>query len=70
MHSPAPWRGCGETFKSLLLGLPAAPGSQEACVPYPLLTGKLQVQFLKRQLNVEGVPGDPEQEAEGQDQGP
>lgn len=55
---------------SPLLRLPAAPGSQDACVPSPLPTGALQVQLLKRQPDVEGVPDGPEQEAERHDQGP
>ena len=51
-------------YTPAVLHLPASP-----CPP-PLPTARLQVQFLKRHLNVEGVPGDPEKQAESQDQGP
>lgn len=57
------------------VGVAVCPGSSSsprfrACVPPPLPTAKLQVQFLKRFLDVEGIPADPEHEAESKDQGP
>ncbi|KAL0596826.1 hypothetical protein AAY473_032153 [Plecturocebus cupreus] len=39
------------------------------CVSPPLPMAKLQVQFLRGHLNVAGIPDDPEQKAERQDQG-
>lgn len=50
------------------VSLPGGPYS--TCVSPPLPTAKLQVQFLRRHLDVEGIPDDPEHQAESQDQGP
>jgi hypothetical protein len=53
----------------LLLDDPRFIAAYAPCIPLPLFMVKLQVQLLKRYLDVEGIPGNPEQQAKSQDQG-
>lgn len=64
MHSP----GLSEAF-CVGASCPGSSGSQPPMPPASLLSmASLKVQLFKRYLDIEGIPGEPEQQAQGQDQ--